>query len=399
MAIIPKGLEKQFNILDFSLTSIWRRKLKNLGIMLVFALVIFLLGSFQMLTGALSNSAEAVLENTPEITIQKMSAGRQEAIPLAYKDKLRSIYGIRAIIPRVWGYYFDESSLANFTILALESDSMPSGNKLNLTLSHGHFPKITESGTAVIGRSVHDILGLGKRRIFSLFKPDLSLKSFETVGLFSEQTDLLTNDLIVMNLADARDLFAIPELMATDLCIYVANPDEIETIAKKIAALLPDTRVLTKSQIQKTYQVVFSWRSGFASICLLTALVAFAILAWDKASGLSPEERREIGILKILGWETTDILAVRFWESTLISALAFIIGCTAAYIHVAFFDASLLKPVMVGWSVIHPPFKLLPSVTVADLMLIFSFSVMPYLAATVIPAWRCSTVPPDSVIR
>jgi ABC-type lipoprotein release transport system permease subunit len=219
------------------------------------------------------------------------------------------------------------------------------------------------------------------------------------VGLFTHETDLLTNDLIVMNLADARELFAIPESMVTDLCVYVANPTEIETIAKKIAALLPDTRVLTKSQIQKTYQVVFSWRSGFASICLLTALVAFAILAWDKASGLSPEEKREIGILKILGWETADILAIRFWESTLVSVLAFIIGCTAAYIHVAFFDASLLKPVMVGWSVIQPPFKLLPSITVADLLLIFSFSVMPYLGATVIPAWRCSTVPPDSVIR
>ncbi len=399
MARIPKGLEKQFNVLDFSLSSLWRRKLKNLGIMLVFALVIFLLGSFQMLTGALSNSADAVLENTPEITIQKMSAGRQEAIPLAYKDKLGSIYGIRAIIPRIWGYYFDESNLANFTVLALEPGSMPSGNELNLTLSHGHFPKTTEPGTAVIGRSVYDILGLGKRRIFSLFKPDLSLKSFKTVGVFNRETDLLTNDLIVMALADARDLFAIPESMVTDLCIYVANPTEIDTIAKKIAALLPDTRVLTKSQIQKTYQVVFSWRSGFASICLLTALVAFAILAWDKASGLSPEEKREIGILKIIGWETADILAVRFWESALVSTLAFIIGCTAAYIHVAFFDATLLKPVMVGWSVIHPPFKLLPSVTVADLMLIFSFSVMPYLGATVIPAWRCSTVPPDSVIR
>src|SRR5210317_1620058 len=126
MPMLPKGLEKQLNILDFSLSSLWRRKLKNLSIMLVFALVIFLLGSFQMLTGALTNSADAVLENTPEITIQKMSAGRQEAIPLAYKDKLRTIYGIRAVIPRIWGYYFDESTLANFTILALESDSMPS---------------------------------------------------------------------------------------------------------------------------------------------------------------------------------------------------------------------------------------------------------------------------------
>ena len=399
MAMISKGLEKQFNILDFSLSSLRRRKLKNLGIMLVFALVIFLLGSFQMLTGALTNSAEAVLTNTPEITIQKMSAGRQEAIPLAYIEKLRSIFGIRAIIPRVWGYYFDESSLANFTIMALGSDSMPDAGKLNLTLAHGHFPKSTEAGTAVIGRSVQNILGLGKRNIFSLFRPDLSLKSFTKVGLFSQQTDLLTNDLIVMNLADARDLFAIQPSMATDLCVYVTNPTEIETIAKKIAVLLPDTRVLTKNQIQKTYQVVFSWRSGFASICLLTALVAFAILAWDKASGLSPEEKREIGILKILGWETGDILAVRFWESTVVSALAFVIGCTAAYFHVAFFDASLLKPVMVGWSVIHPSFKLLPSVTLADLLLIFTFSVLPYLGATIIPAWRCSTVPPDSVIR
>ena len=397
--MLPKGLEKQLNILDFSLTSLWRRKLKNLGIMLVFALVIFLLGSFQMLTGALTNSAHAVLENTPEITIQKMTAGRQESIPLAYAEKLKSIYGIRAVIPRVWGYYFDESNLANFTILALDQDSMPYAANLDLTLAYGHFPKETEAGTAVIGRSVHDILRLGNRRTFSLFRPDLSLKSFEMTGLFSQKTDLLSNDLIVMGLDDARDLFNIPESMASDLCVYVANPTEIENIAKKIARLLPDTRVLTKLQIQKTYQVVFSWRSGLASICLLTALVAFAILAWDKASGLSPEEKREIGILKILGWETGDILAVRFWESSLVSALAFIIGCTAAYIHVAFFDATLLKKVMVGWSVIHPTFKLLPSVTLADLLLIFTFSVLPYLGATVIPAWRCATVPPDSAIR
>jgi ABC-type lipoprotein release transport system permease subunit len=397
--MIPKGLEKQVNILDFSLSSLWRRKLKNFGIMLVFSAVIFLLASFQMLTGALTDAASTVLDNAPEITIQRMSAGRQEAIPLAYVDRLSKVFGIRAIVPRIWGYYFDESNLANYTVMALDTQAMDLGDKLGLTLSQGRFPESAKSGEVVIGRSIENILGLEDRRVFSLFRPDLSLQSFEVAGKFSHKTDMLTNDLIVMNMSDARDLFAIPTAMVTDLCIYITNPTEVDTIAKKIALLLPDTRVLTRSQIQKTYQVVFSWRSGFASICLLTALVAFAILAWDKASGLSPEERREIGILKILGWETADILAIRFWESFLVSVLAFLFGCTAAYIHVAFFEASLLKPVMLGWSVIHPSFRLLPSVTLADLLLIFSFSVLPYLAATVIPAWRCSTVPADSAIR
>jgi ABC-type lipoprotein release transport system permease subunit len=391
-------LEKQLNILDFALSSLWRRKVKNLCIMLVFMAVIFLLASFQMITKALTDAAEGSLKSTPEITIQKMSAGRQEAIPIAYREKLDSIFGIRSITPRIWGYYFDEAKLANYTVMGIDLAGMPAVEQLHLALENGNSSITLERGDAFIGRSVHKVMELEGRNIFSLFRPDLSLKSFTLKGVFDQQTDILTNDLIVMGLDDARDLFLIPPDMATDLIISVANPNEITTIAKKIAALLPDTRVLTRPQIQKTYKVVFGWRSGFGSICLLTALIAFAILAWDKASGLSPEEKREIGILKILGWETTHILAVRFWESFLIATLAFVCGCTLAYIHTSFFDAALFRPIMVGWSIIYPPFKLTPGVTLADLMLIFSFSVLPYMAATVIPAWRSATVRADSAI-
>ena len=122
------------------------------------------------------------------------------------------------------------------------------------------------------------------------------------------------------------------------------------------------------------------------------------ILAWDKASGLSPEEKREISILKILGWETADILAMRFWEGFLVSGLAFIIGCTLAYAHVIFFDASLFRPVLVGWSVIYPEFRLVPSFKIEHFLLVFCFSVLPYLAATIIPAWRSAAVPADSAL-
>jgi ABC-type lipoprotein release transport system permease subunit len=345
-----------------------------------------------------------VLAHTPEITVQKMSAGRQEAIPLAYREKLAGIFGIRRVVPRIWGYYFDEVRLANYTVMGLNVAEMPEGGRLDTTLASGAMPGPgpghgdDEQGRAVIGYSITKALDLAGRNTFSLFRPDLSLKPFEVSGEFSRDTDILTNDLIVMSLSDARDLFAIPAGLVSDLCVYVANPKEIETIAKKISEALPGVRVLTRPQIQKTYQVVFGWRSGFGSICLLSALAAFVILAWDKASGLSPEERREIAILKVLGWETSDILAVRFWESVIVSGLACILGITAAYIHVVYFAASLFRPVLMGWSVLRPELHLLPRLAAGDILLILAFTVIPYLAATVIPAWRSATVPADSAL-
>lgn len=392
------NLEKQLNILDYALSSLWRHRLKSLSVLLVFAAVIFLLASFQMVTQALSDKAKQVLTHTPEITLQKMSAGRQEAIPLAYRDKLVGIFGIRRVAPRIWGYYFDEVRLANYTVMGMAADEMVEGNRLDAALAKGAMPGPDEQGRVVVGHSITKALDLAGRTTFSLFRPDLSLKPFAISGEFSRDTDILTNDLIVMNLADARDLFAIPDGLVTDLCVYVANPKEIDTIAKKISEALPSVRVLTRPQIQKTYQVVFGWRSGFGSICLLSALAAFVILAWDKASGLSPEERREIAILKVLGWETSDILAVRFWESVIVSGLACLVGMTAAYIHVVYFAAALFRPVLMGWSVLRPELHLLPRLAVGDILLIFAFTVIPYLAATVIPAWRSATVPADSAL-
>ncbi len=391
-------LARQINVLDYALSSLWRRRMKNLSVLLVFTAVIFLVASFQMTTGALTRTAERVLENAPQITLQRMSAGRQVDIPPEYAARLSSIYGISRIVPRVWGYYFDEVTGANLTVMGLATDRMPMGDQLHLALASGSFPGPGSRGSVVLGRAVNDMVQARGSHLLSLFRNDLSMASFEISGVFADATDILTRDLVVMNIDDARDLFRIRGDRATDLCVYVTNPNEINTIARKIADLLPDTRVVTRPQILKTYRVVFGWRSGFGSICLLTALTAFIILAWDKASGLSQEEKREIAILKVLGWQTADILAVRFWESLLVSGISFLVGVTLAFIHVAFFDAALFRPIMVGWSVIFPPFHLVPEMTAQVVLLIFCLSVLPYLAATVIPAWHTASVPADSAL-
>jgi len=390
-------VERQINFLDYALASLWRKKLKNLAIILVFGAVIFLLGSFQLVSNGLLQRAEDTLTWAPEILIQKMTAGRQESIPVNYKEKLSEIFGIRNITPRVWGYYFDEVTLANYTVIGMDASKMPNKSGFAKSLEKGQMP--TASGEAILGQAVLAVKNLDNSPAFSLFRPDLSLKTFSITDKFKKETSILTDDLIVMSLADGRDLFSMDDNLATDLMVSVANTREIDTIAKKIADILPDTRVLTRPQIQKTYHMVFGWRSGFASVCLLTALAAFVIFSWDKASGLSPEEKKEIAILKLLGWQTSDVLVLRFWEGIIVSFSAFLLGCTAAYLHVVYFSSTLFLPVLAGWSIIRPNLQLYPNIHLADLVLLFCFSVLPYLAATVVPSWRSASLPSDTALQ
>ena len=51
------GLTKHLNILDYTLSSLWRRRMKNVSVLVVFAGVIFLVASFQLVTQALTETA------------------------------------------------------------------------------------------------------------------------------------------------------------------------------------------------------------------------------------------------------------------------------------------------------------------------------------------------------
>ena len=367
-------------------------------VVLIFGLVIFMVASFSLTTTSLTQSAGRLLETVPDITVQQMSAGRQAALSEEVIGRLEGIFGIRAVQPRIWGYYFDENNGANYTVIGHPnlSEKPPLSG-----LGIDYLPAM-ELGTsvepAVIGRGVRGQLELRDRRTFSLFRPDLSLKSFITAGTFSQKSSMVTDDLIVIDLEAARDLFAMAPTEITDLLVDVANPLEIDNIAAKIEERLEGVRVVTSERIGKTYRVAFGWRSGFGLACLFGAVAAFSIFAWDRATGLTPAQQQEVAILKVLGWQTEDVITLRFWESFIISATAFGFGYLGAWIHLLVFEGALFRPLLLGWSALKPPVSLVPVFSFGDLLIIFSLSVLPYLAATVIPAWHSATIRPDAVI-
>ena len=174
---------------------------------------------------------------------------------------------------------------------------------------------------------------------------------------------------------------------------------EVRKVAEKLTLLLPDSRPILREEILRTYDAVFAWRQGIVYVLLAGAVLAFAVFAWDKASGLSAEERREIGILKAVGWETGDVLRMKFWEGALVSLTAFLLGYLAAYAHVFLADAALFEPVLKGWAVLYPRFALAPTIDGLQLATLFFFTVFPYTVATIVPIWRAAITDPDTVMR
>jgi ABC-type lipoprotein release transport system permease subunit len=103
-----------------------------------------------------------------------------------------------------------------------------------------------------------------------------------------------------------------------------------------------------REEILRTYTSLFNLRSGYVIVLLAGAILSFLIFAWDKATGLTAEERSEIGILKALGWDPGDVLQLKFWEEMVVCLSAFIIGVAAAYVHVFLADAPLFENALKG---------------------------------------------------
>lgn len=377
---MEKWIERQRNIIDFTLSSLLRRKGKNMALIFVYTLVVFMLASVVFFTHSIKEEASILLKGSPEMVVQRFVAGRHEPIPVAYMSAIQEIRGVREVKGRLWGYYYDPVVGANYTVM-VSKDEGPGAGKI--AIGQG----ISRTRLASEGDTIE----------FRAY--DGKLVSLEVEKIFSPRSEMISSDLILISEADFKRLFGTSNGYATDFTLKVANGKELPTIAGKIAERLPDTRIILRDEILRTYDAVFSWRGGILIVIFFGALLAFIIFAWDKASGLSVEERKEIGILKAIGWETSDVILMKYWEGTVISLLSFLAGLLLAYVHVFFASSALFEPVLKGWAVLYPHFSPVPFIDGAQVAALFFLTVVPYTVATIIPSWRAATVDPDSVMR
>ena len=385
-------------LIEYAISSLLRQKSKTIFIGIVFSLLVFLLTSVFFISSSIKHELNATLDALPQIIVQNIKAGRESDIDVNTVDSILNIEGVHDVVARVWGYYYFERLGIHYSLVGV--DAYESQYKSSLQNIVNSFELADGSESIIVGSGVLESMRKAYyKSYFNFIKPDGVMKKMMIAGVFDGDTNLESNDMIVMSKDNFRDIFDMQEDKATDIVVKVLNEDEIDTVASKIKLMYPSFNIITNEDLKVSYQNIYNYKSGFFLALFIISLFTFFIIIYDKVSGVSGDEKREIGILKALGWKIEDVLQEKFYEAFLLSFFSYITGVGLALFFVYILQAPLLRDIFIGYSELKPAFELPFIFDFSTLVLVFLLSIPTYIAATIIPSWRVATLEADEVIR
>jgi ABC-type lipoprotein release transport system permease subunit len=386
---------KKINIylLEYAISSLFRYRAKTLFSMLILTLMTALLASFLFVKNALMYELHTEFQALPEIVVSNQKAGRYTTIDEAVAQNILALNGVGDVVSRVWGYY----DFFGKRLLLVGVDSFE--NHYNPLIAKTLQNRELNGSSIVIGEDVAKLFAQHYYfKEFHFIRPDGTVKNFSVSGLLPSQTQLASKDMVVLDKDALRDIFGFKRSEASDLRVKVNNPLEVGEIALKIQDMLPNAKVTTNKAMQLALQKRFDTKSSIFLILFTITLFTFFMIIYDKSSGVSSEEKREIGILKALGWRVEDVLRVKFYEGLFISLLSYILGITIALVYVYVLGAPLIKDMFLSY-LDNGTISFVFVMDYETLFLLFLLSVPVYIAATIIPSWKIATIDADEVMR
>lgn len=385
------------SLLSHALGALTRRKARSIALGGGLAFAVALVAAVLFLTESLRAEAERAHAAHPDIVVQRLVGGRPTTLSASEQHKLFDIPSVRNVTPRVWGYMFLPALQGNVTIVASPRGSAP----ISVASGALHSGRDLRPGEheMIAGVDLAHFLGMLPGDELGFPSADPRAQPMKLVGTFRSSLDLWTADVILCDEDDARALLGVPEGDATDIAVTLANPAEARIVARTIVDRLPGARVIERDLLARVYHLAYGRRAGLVLSASIPAILALFVLAWDRASGIGADERREIAVLKAVGWSTADVLWAKLFESILVGAIATALGLLLGYAWVFWLGAPGLRPALVGWSVLYPRSSLTPAVDLAQLLGITLAVLGPFVVLSVVPAWRAAAADPLESMR
>ena len=378
---------------NFLFLLLFTHKSKHLAIFFISILIVFLSSSILFISNTLKKEIFTTLENQSDFVIQKINSGKSQYTPISWIEDFKEISGVKNIQQRVYGQYYFMPENVYFTIVGVDLFEEGSSKNIKELLKVLNISEFLQSDSMIIGNGIKKLFD--KYRYtdsydFKLFNNDLKeIKIFKDLP---QKANLVANDLIIMDINLAKEILNIKEDEATDIVLNVPNNLERANVKDQLILKHSNTRILQKENLKKEYENMFNYKGGIFLILFIVVILTFTLILYQRYSMISLGDKKEIGILKAVGWSIKDILKLKIMENFIVAFMAFIIGIILSYIFVFILNAPILKNVFIGSQNLQNDFIFNANIQIDSLITLFLFFMIPFLSAVLIPVWKVAII-------
>lgn len=370
-----------------------KHKSKHFAIFLISIFIVFLTSSILFIKNSLQQEISEALENQSDFIVQKTIANKIKDIDTSLIDKFYEINGVSKVTQRVYGQYYFMPENVYFTIIGIDFFEETTNQDLKELLNFLNISKFLEKDSMIIGNGVKKVFD--KYAYFDSYDFKLENENSKNIKIFKDlpkEANLIANDLIIMDINIAKKILDIKPDFATDIVLDVPNPLERQNVKEQILLKESNIRILQKDELKKEYENMFNYKGGIFLILFIVVIFTFILVLYQRYSMISSNDKREIGILKAVGWSIKDIIKLKIIENFIVAFMAFIIGVIFAYIFVFILQAPVLKNIFIGFSNIKNDFILNENIRISNLITLFLFFMVPFLSAVLIPVWKIAVI-------
>ena len=370
-----------------------KHKSKHIAIFIISILIVFLISSVLFISNSLKKEVFSTLNNQSDFIIQKTNNGKIFDTPISWIDDFSSINGVKNVQQRVYGLYYFMPENIYFTIVGVDLFEEHTNKNIKELLSILNISDFLRNDSMIIGNGIKKIFD--KYHYFDSYDFKLLDKQSLNVKIFKDlpqEANLVANDLIIMDINLAKKILNIDEENSTDIVLNVPNDLEKQNIKEQLILKHSNIRILQKENLKKEYENMFNYKGGIFLVLFIVVIFTFILILYQRYSMISSSDKKEIGILKAVGWSIKDIIKLKIIENFIVGFMAFIIGVVFAYIFVFIFNAPILRNIFIGFSNVQNDFILNANIEFSTLITLFLFFIIPFLSAVLIPVWKIAVI-------
>ncbi|MGI0047203.1 MAG: ABC transporter permease [Nitrosotalea sp.] len=325
----------------------------------------------------------------------------------AVVQKIRTLPNIEAVIPEYSGsvQLDSQGQTQHISVTAMDPTQL-TVILPNLQYVDGSTVSPNDRSAALVGDTIANppgattpfvVLGQTIKLTYSYTsagKSTSEVKNYIVSGIMEPSGNTKIDSSVIISL-DAGNQLLHKSTKYDQLIVAAASPDYVDTVQQELVQQYgPTLGITTPQSIMAVTQKATSGNAAFTLMVGIIALIVGAVGIVTTLYNSVTERIREIGTMKAIGAQNTDILQLFIVEAALIgiigASLGVIIGIGAGYILSVFTTTSVQ-----GSGNIHIPPVYIPT----DLLKVWILSVTLSLAAGIYPAWKASRLSPMVALR